>query len=85
MERIIDGGDVLNYLIPTGGWTITGDNYDSIRYDKGVVPVTKKQFEDGFILAKKAKEFKEIADAANKAALLDRLGITADEAKLLLS
>ena len=85
MERIIDGGDVLAYLIPTGGWTITGDNYDSIRYDEGVVPVTKKQFEDGFTLAKAAKESKEVADATAKAALLDRLGITADEAKLLLA
>ena len=35
--------------------------------------------------AKAAEEAKAAADAAAKQALLDRLGITADEAKLLLS
>lgn len=85
MERIIDGADVMAYLIPTGGWTITGDDFESIRYDEGVQPITKKQFDDGFALAKTAKESQEIQNATVKAALLDRLGITADEAKLLLA
>ena len=42
------GGNVLEMLIPTGGWVITADDFDSIRYDEGVTPITKKQFTDGF-------------------------------------
>ncbi len=42
------GVEVLNMLIPTGGWVITGDDFDSIIYDEGVEPVTKKQFVDAF-------------------------------------
>ena len=37
------------------------------------------------LIAKAAKKTKAEADAITKAALFDRLGITADEAKLLLS
>ena len=85
MERIIDGGDVLAYLIPTGGWTIKGDEFDSITYDEGVKPVTKKQFEDGFALAKAAKEAEEKAKETSRNALLTRLGITEEEARLLLA
>ena len=79
------GADVLSMLIPTGGWVIYGDDFDSIIYDEGVTPITKKQFTDGFA-AYDAWKAKEVAkQEAAKASLLDRLGITADEAKLLLS
>lgn len=79
------GGDVLEMLIPTGGWVIYGDDFDSIIYDEGVSPITKKQFTDGFAQYDAWKAQKEATQAATKTALLDRLGITEDEAKLLLS
>jgi hypothetical protein len=78
------GTEVLEMLIPTGGWVIAGDDFDSIRYDEGVTPITKKQFDDGFAQYDAWKAEQDAAQAASKAALLDRLGITADEAKLLL-
>ena len=78
------GGEVLSMLIPTGGWVISGEDFDSIIYNEGVKPITKKQFDDGFA-AYDAFKVKQDADkAAVKAAVLQRLGITADEAALLL-
>jgi hypothetical protein len=79
------GGDVLSYLIPTGGWVIYGDDFDSIIYDAGVKPVTKAEFDAGFAEYDAWKSEQEATQATAKSALLDRLGITADEAKLLLA
>lgn len=79
------GADVLQMLIPTGGWVISGDDFDSIIYDEGLTPLTKKQFTDGFKDYDKIKEQQDAAQASAKAALLDRLGISSEEARLLLS
>jgi hypothetical protein len=79
------GGEVMSMLIPTGGWVIYDDDFDSIRYDEGVKPITKKQFEDGFAKYDAWKAEQDIAQVATKAALLAQLGITEEQAKLLLS
>lgn len=79
------GAQVLQMLIPTGGWAIQGDDFDSIYYDEGVTPLTKKQFEDGLKAVDAYIAQQEATKAAEKAALLARLGLTDDEAKLLLS
>jgi hypothetical protein len=79
------GKDVLNMLIPSGGWVIYGDDFDSIIYDEGITSISKKQFTDGFQAFDAWKAQQDAAKAATKAALLDRLGITAEEASLLLS
>jgi hypothetical protein len=77
--------DVLSYLIPTGGWAISGDDFDNIYYDEGVAPITKKQFEDTLKIIDEIAVNETKAKAEAKKVLLDKLGITADEAKLLLS
>jgi hypothetical protein len=79
------GADVLDMLIPTGGWVIYGDDFDSIIYNDGVKPITKKQFTDGFAEFDAWKAGQDAAQRAAKSALLAKLGITADEAKLLLA
>ena len=78
------GYEVLNMLIPQGGWSIEGDDFEGITFHT-CDPVTKKEFEAGFakVDAWKAKVAED--NAVAKAALLARLGITEDEAKLLLS
>ena len=78
------GAEVLNMLIPTGGWVITGDEYEGIEFIEAT-PITKKQFTDGFAQYDAWKAEQDAAQAQAKADLLERLGITADEAKLLLS
>ena len=77
------GAEVLNMLIPTGGWVITGDEYEGIEFIEAT-PITKKQFTDGFAQYDAWKAEQDAAQAQAKADLLERLGITADEAKLLL-
>jgi hypothetical protein len=78
------GVDVLTLLRPEGGWVIYGDDYDSIQWIDGE-PVTKAQFEAGFAQYDAWKAEQDAAKASDKAALLAKLGITADEARLLLS
>jgi len=72
--------DALLSLCPDAQWTLVGDSYEDIDWLSDHPKPTKEQVE-----AEIAKE-PEIAaaKAAAKAALLDRLGITEDEAKLLL-
>ena len=78
------GGEVLAMLIPTGGWVMYGHDFDSIIYDEGVKPVTKKQFDDGFAAYDAFKANQDAEKAAEKSAILERLGITAEEAALIL-
>jgi len=78
------GSDVLTMLVPTGGWVIYGDDFSSIIYDKDITPISKKDFEEGFAKFDEWKLQQDNAASAAKAALLSKLGITADEAALLL-
>ena len=82
---MINGGDILQYLLPDGGWAISGMDFDSIIYDDGIVPITKEQFEQAIPVVQEIEKNKQIETAAARAALLKRLGITAEEARLLLS
>ena len=76
------GIEVLKMLIPNGGWAITGDDYEGIQFID-CEPITKQQFEAGFgkVEEWKAKELAE--KKAKRTAILDRLGLTEDEALLL--
>jgi len=78
------GADVLSMLIPTGGWVIRGDDYEEIQFIEAT-PITQAEFQAGFTQYDAWKAEQDAAKAAQKAALLDRLGITEDEAKLLLA
>jgi hypothetical protein len=76
----------IKNLTPEAEFTFTEEDYSSITWIKndGITP-TQKQIDDE-IKSIKANESKEAeAAAAAKSAILDRLGITAEEAKLLLS
>jgi len=79
------GGDVLGMLLPQGGWIISGDDFNSIVWVDERPRCTKAQFEAGFTQYEAWKAEQDEAKAAQKAALLNRLGITEEEAKLLLA
>ena len=76
--------DVLSMLLPSGGWIQNGVEYEGITFLE-CEPITKEQFEAGFAKYDAWKAEQNAKAAADKAALLAKLGITADEAKLLLS
>lgn len=78
------GYEVLEMLIPDGGYIIAGDDFDSIQF-VDCEPITKKQFTDGFALVDQWKAQAEAVKAGQRAALLAKLGITEAEAALLLS
>ena len=72
----------IRYLHPEAEFSFTAADFDSVKFDKidGEAPT----LED---ITSALKEIKANAIAKEKAktALLDRLGITPEEAKLLLS
>ena len=76
--------EVLSMLIPNGGWAQSGETYEGIEFLE-CEPITKAEYEAGFAQYDAWKAEQDAAKAEAKAALLNRLGITADEAKLLLS
>jgi hypothetical protein len=79
-----NGADVLSMLAADKNWVIYGDDFDSIQWIEGE-PITKAEYEAGFAQYDAWKAEQEAAKTAEKAALLVKLGISADEAKLLLS
>jgi hypothetical protein len=78
--------EVLQMLIPNGGWIMTGLEYEGIQFLE-CNPITKKEFEDGFIKYdswKASQDAKAQAAKISGLAKLAALGLTADEAALLL-
>jgi hypothetical protein len=73
------GTEVLEFLIPQGGWIISGDEYEGITFLQ-CEPITKEEFEAGFAQVDTVKA----QTVTQRQALLDKLGITEDEARLLL-
>lgn len=77
--------NVLEMLLPKGGWTIIDEDFNQISYDDGITPLTKKQFDDGFKNYDAWKSEQNSAKTLQREAILNRLGITAEEVRLLLS
>ena len=78
-------GEVLMMLIPQGGYTLTGEEYDGIQFLE-CEPITKAQFEAGFAqLDAWTAEQNAAAIAAKEAAQakLAALGLTTDDLKAL--
>jgi hypothetical protein len=78
------GAEVLSLLIPKGGWYISGDDFEGIQFLE-CDPITKAEFQAGFAKYDAWQAAKDAQIAKDKAALLAKLGITADEAALLLA
>ena len=79
-----DAVDVLRFLRPDGGWAITGNDYEGIEFIN-CEPLTEAEFKAGFAKYEAWKTEQDQAKAEAKAELLTKLGITAEEAALLLS
>jgi hypothetical protein len=77
--------EVLNFLIPQGGWVAYGDAYEGIEF-LDCEPITKEQFDLGFAQFDAWKAEQDAALAADKAsatAKLEALGLTTDDLKAL--
>jgi hypothetical protein len=79
------GYEVLQYLIPNGGWYISGDEFQGIEFLE-CQPITKAEFEAGFAQYdawRAAKENEKIAAKETAQAKLAALGLTTDDLKAL--
>ena len=77
--------EVLEMLIPQGGWAMTGDEYEGIEWLE-CEPITKAQFEAGFAQYdawKAEQDAKAVADKEAAQAKLAALGLTTDDLKAL--
>jgi len=76
----------IKKLRPTAEFSFSGEDYSSIKWDvlDGTAP-TLKEVEDAIVAVKADEKAAEAKRAADKAALLEHLGITEDQARLLLS
>jgi len=79
-----NSGEVLKMLIPTGGWAITGEEYEGIQF-LTCEPITKAQFDAGFAQYDAWKAEQDTKAATDKTVLLAKLGITADDLQILLN
>lgn len=77
--------DAIFHLAPNAEFSFTEADLSTLVWDsKDIKQPTDSAIIAAIPLAKSAKEAEANANAAAKTALLDRLGITAEEAKLLL-
>jgi hypothetical protein len=77
--------EVLQMLCPGVEYITRGEKYEDIDWLGAPPAITKKQFTDGFAGFEAWKLQQEQDQSQAKSALLNKLGITADEAVLLLS
>jgi hypothetical protein len=74
----------LTSLMPESQWTLAGDDYaDLVWLSQGTAP-TLVEIQAEIALIPQREKAKADKAETDKAALLAKLGITADEAKLLL-
>jgi hypothetical protein len=81
MEHI---SEVLAEILPGVEWSLVGDNFEDINWHGKKAPITEQEFQIKWDALKAKREQDKADKAAARAALLDRLGITAEEAALLL-
>ena len=76
----------IKNLCPEAEFTFIDEDYSSITWIKKDGPVpTQKQIDDEIAKIEAGEDAAATAKAEAKTALLNRLGITSEEAKLLLS
>ena len=79
------GAEVLEMLIPTGGWIMSGDDWSGVQFITAT-PITQAQFTAGFAQydAWKAEQDAQMAaDKTSATTKLEALGLTADDLKAL--
>ena len=77
--------EVLQMLCPNVEWYVRGEEFDDIDWLGAKAPITKAQYQAGFAQIDALKAEQDSVKAAAKSALLTQLGITEEQAKLLLS
>jgi hypothetical protein len=72
----------ISFIRPNAEFTLSGDNLEWL--DKNQSEPTNAEIEAGFIAYQAAQQAEAEAKEIQRQAILDRLGLTSDEARLLL-
>ena len=80
-----DYAAVLTRLYPNLQWTLNDNDYEQLVMLDDAVKPTKKSLDDAWPSVQAEVLAEKLAKVEKKAALLERLGLTADEAALLIS
>lgn len=80
----IDYAEVLTIKYPNAEWSLNGDDYEGLTWLSETQKPTKAELDAHAVTIKQKKEIAKLEKETAKAALLERLGISADEAALLL-
>lgn len=81
----VDYSLILSKKFPGKQWVLDGDNYDGLTWLDDSPKPSKKILDDLWDVVLNEIDADNLAKAAAKSALLNRLGLTENEAKLLLS
>ena len=76
--------EVLRMLLPDGGYVLKGEDFEGLEFTDAK-PITKAEFEAGFAKYDAWKAQQDAIKETEKQAILNRLNITAEEARLILS
>ena len=82
---MIDYAQILSHKYTGSEWTLNGNDYEGLTWISETNKPTKAELDKLWQTVKAEIEQEKISTVAAKAALLYRLGITAEEAALLLS
>jgi hypothetical protein len=82
---MVDYTAILSRRFSDSEWTLNGDDYSGLTWLSETSKPTKASLDSLWPKVQTEIEAEVEAKAATKAALLERLGITAEEAKLLLA
>jgi Cu/Ag efflux pump CusA len=80
----IDYALILSTHFAINQWTLNGDDYDGLTWLSDSVKPTKEELDALWDSTLEAVEQKKTAAIAARQEVLDRLGITAEEAQLIL-
>ena len=81
---MIDYSQILSQKYKGSEWTLNGDDYDGLTWLSETTKPTKKELDDLWDKVKSDKQAEAEAKETAKAAILDRIGLTADELKTIL-
>ena len=77
--------EAINLYNPSAQWTLLGNDYETLDWHSvDIAKPTKAELENLLLEVEAVKAQQEADNSTAKAALLARLGITAEEAVLLL-
>lgn len=85
MTTEIDYAKCLVFLNPEAEWAINGNDYSTLEWFSDGIKPTEKQIIAAWPAASAAYQAKVTAKEDARTAVLERLGITQDEVKILLS